>query len=85
MTRGQKKIYSASTGRTVHKLPLNFQVYFKKKKKKPKGIENKHTIIQNGFLKFHFLKHTTVNQICWRKNSLLAVKQNLDRVSSPVL
>lgn len=34
MTHEQKKIYSASTGRTVHKLPLNFQVCFKKRNPK---------------------------------------------------
>lgn len=40
-------------------------------KEKPKGTENKHTIIQNGFLKFHYLKYTTVKRICWEKKSLV--------------
>lgn len=34
-------------------------------KEKPKGRENKYTIIQNGFLKCQYLKYTTVKQICF--------------------
>jgi len=39
-------------------------------KQKPKATESKHTIIQNGFPKFQYLKYTTVKEICWGEKSL---------------